>query len=304
MATDAIKPIEERRLIGIGLALFGYLMFSVIDSCAKWLSLSGMPAMEVVFVRYAGQFLLVLALFAPVRGARLVVTRRPWIEIVRGLCLLGSTICNFIAITVIPLTVTASIGFTMPLILCALSVVLLGEKVGWRRWLAILVGFIGVLIIVRPGTDAFHPVMLLSLAGVTMAAFYFMLTRKLAGVDSAMTQQFYAAGVATLAVAPFAFGGWTWPSGVNWIPFCLIGAAALSGHQAITVAHRFAPASVLAPFNYSLIIFLSLSSWLIFNQPPDGWIFAGAPLVIGSGLYVWLRERQLAKVSPEIAAVD
>jgi drug/metabolite transporter (DMT)-like permease len=292
----AVKPIEERRLLGIGLVLFGYFCFSVIDSCAKWLMLHGLPPMEVVFVRYAGQFLLIVALFAPRKGTALVQTRRPVLEGIRSLCLLGSTICNFIAMTYIPLTVTASISFTMPLLLCALSIPLLGEKVGWRRWLAIIAGFAGVLIIIRPGTDAFHPAMFLSFLGIVFTAFYFLLTRKLAGVDSTTTQSFYAAGIATLCLAPFAFGGWTWPDTMAvWIPFFVIGAAAMIGHQAITLAHRFAPASVLAPFNYSLIVYLTASSWLVFNQPPDVWIFVGAPIVIGSGLYIWLRERQLQK---------
>lgn len=294
--TRGVKPIEERRLLGIGLVLFGYFCFSVIDSCAKWLMLHGLPPMEVVFVRYAGQFVILVAVFAPQKGVELTQTRRPLLEALRSLCLLGSTICNFIAITYIPLTVTASISFTMPLILCALSIPLLGEKVGWRRWLAIVVGFAGVLIIVRPGTEAFHPAMLLSLLGIVFTAFYFLLTRKLAGVDSTTTQSFYAAGIATLCLVPFAFGGWTWPdSAATWIPFVLIGAAAMIGHQVITLAHRFAPASVLAPFNYTLIIYLTASSWLVFNQPPDIWIFVGAPIVIGSGLYIWLRERQLHK---------
>lgn len=291
-----VKPIEERRLMGIGLVLFGYLSFSIIDSCAKWLMLHGLPPIEVMFIRYAGQFVVILALFAPQKGLAIAETRRPWLEIVRSLCLLGSTICNFTAIIYIPLTVTASISFTMPLVLCALSIPLLGEKVGWRRWLAIVAGFAGVLIIVRPGTAAFHPAMLLSFLGVGFTAFYFLLTRKLAGVDSTTTQSFYAAGIATLCLLPFAFRGWVWPDSIGeWIPFFLIGAMAMIGHQAITLAHRLAPASVLAPFNYSLIVFLTASSWLVFNEPPDVWIFVGAPIVIGSGLYIWLRERQLQK---------
>jgi drug/metabolite transporter (DMT)-like permease len=292
----AVKPIEERRLLGIGLVLFGYLSFSVIDSCAKWLMLHGLPPMEVVFIRYAGQFILIVALFAPRNPTELVQTRRPVLEVLRSLCLLGSTICNFVAITYIPLTVTASISFTMPLILCALSIPLLGEKVGWRRWLAILIGFAGVLIIIQPGTETFHPAMLISFAGIVFTSFYFLLTRKLAGVDSTTTQSFYAAGIATACLIPFAFGGWVWPDTIGvWIPFFLIGAFAMIGHQAITLAHRLAPASVLAPFNYSLIVYLTASSWLVFNEPPDVWIFVGAPIVIGSGLYIWLRERQLQK---------
>ena len=155
--TTTVLPIEDRRLFGIGLMLGGYLMFTVIDSCAKWLSLAGLPTNEVVFVRYAGQLLLVSALFLPTRGVALVKSRSPKLEILRGLCLLGSTVANFFALRYLPLTVTASIAFTMPLMLCALSIPLLGETVGWRRWLAIVVGFVGVLVIVRPGTAAFHP---------------------------------------------------------------------------------------------------------------------------------------------------
>ncbi len=302
---SAIKPIEERRLLGIGLVLGGYLSFTVIDSCAKWLMEAGLPSNEVVFVRYLGQFVLVCALFAPSRGAELVVTRRPWLEVIRGLCLLGSTICNFTAIMFLPLTVTASISFTTPLMLCALSIPILGETVGWRRWLAILVGFIGVVIIIQPGGESFNPVVLLSLLGAVFTALYFLITRKLAGVDAVTTQQFYAALVATACLVPFVvLGGWVWPTdAAGWFAFAMIGAAALIGHQALTTAHRFAPAVVLAPFGYFQIIFMTASSWLIFSQPPDIWIYVGAPIVIGSGLYIWLRERQLAKsIVTDVAA--
>ena len=302
----AVKPIEERRLLGIGLVLGGYLCFSIIDSCAKWLMLQGLPPLEVVFVRYLGQFLLVLALFLPRDGKALVVTRRPWIEFWRAIGLLGSTIFNFLAIIYLPLTVTASIGFTMPFVVVALSIPLLGEKVGWRRWAAIVVGFIGVLIIVRPGSADFHPAIFLSFGAVICSAFYMLFTRALAGVDGSTTQQFYAAGISTLCLLPIAFGSWVWPHDAStWIPFILIGVAALVGHQLITVAHRFAPASVLAPFNYVLIVYLTASSWLVFNQPPDIWIFIGAPIVVASGLYIWLRERQLAKATvTEVAPED
>lgn len=292
----AVKPIEERRLLGIGMILGGYLCFAIIDSCAKWLMLQGMPPLEVVFVRCFGQFLLAVALFAPREGRALVTTRRPWIQFWRALGMLGATVFNFLAIIYLPLTVTASIGFTMPFIVVGLSILLLGEKVGWRRWLAIAVGFAGVLIIIRPGTSAFHPAIFLSFGAVISSAFYMLLTRKLAGVDSSTTQQFYAAGIATLCLLPFAFNDWMWPGDlVTWAAFILIGATALVAHQLITVAHRFAPVSVLAPFNYSLIVFLTAASWLVFDQPPDIWIFVGAPIVIGSGLYIWLRERQLAR---------
>ena len=293
-----IAPREDRRILGIGMALVGFFCFTIIDSCAKWLTLSGLPPMQVVLIRYAGQFLLVSALFLPSRGVELVRTRSPKLELLRGLCLLASTVFNFSAIVFLPLTVTASIAFTMPLMLCALSIPFLGEHIGWRRWLAILTGFVGVLVIVQPGSDAFHPATVLSLISAFFTALYMLLNRKLAGVDAVTTQQFYAACIATLCILPFAFGlgGWVWPSDpTGWVAFVAIGAVALTGHQFITTAHRLAPASILAPFGYSQIIFMTASSWLIFNEPPDIWVFVGAPIVIGSGLYIWLRERQLAR---------
>lgn len=303
---STVRPIEDRRLLGIAMVLAGYFCFTVIDSCAKWLSQAGMPTTEVVFVRYAGQLLLVLAIFLPTERLAILRTHRLGLEIIRGLCLLGSTVANFFAILYLPLTVTSSIAFTMPLVLCALSIPLLGEEVGWRRWLAIVVGFVGVLVIVRPGTNAFHPAVFLSFASVLFVSGYNLLNRKLAGVDSVTTQQFYAAGVATICIAGFVVGSWTWPVGAaGWLCFVLIGVAALVGHLLITTAHRYAPASVLAPFGYLQIIFMTASSWAIFQQPPDVWIFVGAPIVIGSGLYIWLRERQLMRpVVTEVGAQD
>ncbi len=307
MSGVAVKPVEDRRLLGIGLMLGAYFCYTVIDSCAKLMVQAGLPTMEVVFVRYAGQFILVLGLFLPRDGVRaLVTTRKPMLEILRGLCLLGSTIANFVALNFLPLTVTSAISFTMPLMLCALSIPLLGETVGWRRWAAIAIGFGGVLVIVQPGTEAFHPAVILSLITALFTALYNILTRRLAGVDSTTTQQFYAAAVATLCIAPFSLGDWVWPQEpLIWVLFFLIGVAALVGHLIMTTAHRFAPASVLAPFGYLHIIFMTSASWLVFNEPPDVWIFVGAPIVIGSGLYIWLRERQLSKnVVTEVMVED
>lgn len=307
MAT-AVRPVEERRLAAIGLFIGAYFLFTVVDSCAKWLGQhSHLPTSEIVFVRYAGQLLFVCAIFFPRRGRAMAVTRNLRLEVLRGLCLLGSTLANFTAIVFLPLTVTSSIMFTTPLILCVLSIPFLGETVGWRRWLAIVVGFVGVVIIVQPGAEGFHPAAGLSLLAAVFTALYFLLTRKLAGVNSSATQQFYAAFVATVCLIPLVLtGAWVWPSDVaGWVAFFGMGAAALASHQLVTIAHRYAPATVLAPFGYSQIFFMSAVSWLVFNQPPSWWVYVGAPIVIGSGLYIWLRERQLSKaVVTEVTGRD
>jgi drug/metabolite transporter (DMT)-like permease len=193
----------------------------------------------------------------------------------------------------------------MPLLVCALSVPMLGERVGWRRWVAIVVGFIGVLIIVRPGTEAFHPAALICLAGALCAAVYSILTRKLAGIDSASTQQFYAGLIALVSVAPFAFSGWVWPTtGADWFALFAIGVFGVVAHGINTTAIRFAPPSVLAPFSYLELVYLAFASWLLFSEPPDVWFYVGAPIIILSGLYIWLRERALHQQSTVVATAE
>lgn len=290
-----VAPVEDRRMYAIGLMLVAFVTFTGIDTSAKWLTTHGLPPLQVVFIRYAGHLLLVAGLFLPLVGPTMLRTVNPRLEVGRALLLLLSTIGNFFAVKYMPLTMTSAIIFSGPLLVCALSVPLLGEHVGWRRWLAILIGFGGILVVIRPGAGGVEWAALFSVFSVCCASLYFIATRKLAGVDSALTQQFYAALVATAAIAPFAFGDWTWPQDTaGWVAFTLIGFFGFAGHQCLTVAHRFAPASALAPFVYIQILFMVASSWLIFNQPPDQWVVAGASIVIGSGLYVWLRERQIA----------
>jgi drug/metabolite transporter (DMT)-like permease len=295
-------PIQERRLLGIGLALAAFFMFTGIDSSAKWLAIGAIPAAQIVFLRYAVHLALVLGVNLPQTGLpTLMRTASLRTQALRAGMLLGATTCNFVALRYLPLTVTGAISFTMPLILCALSVPLLGEAVGWRRWTAIMVGFLGILIVVRPGTEAFHPASLLCVAAAVFTAFYFILTRRMAGRDSAATQQFYVGVFATVILLPIAVPAWVWPTEPSvWVAFFTLGLFGFAGHQLFTVASGFAPASVIAPFSYFQILFMAGASWLIFNQPPDIWLYVGAPIVIASGLYIWLRERALARPVPPI----
>ncbi len=290
----SVPPIEDRRLQAIWIVSVAYLVFAGIDTCAKWLVLSGLPVTEVVFARYLGHFALVLVFSMPLSMA-LLRTRHLGLECLRGGALFLSTSLNFWALLHLPLTTTMAIFFTTPMIVCLLSIPLLGEQVGPRRWAAIGLSFVGVLIVTRPFTGEAHWAAILSMGAATCAALYFVLTRMLAGRDSVATQQFYAAGVAMLGTAPLAFFGWVWPEGLlNWTLFGLIGVFGWLGHQLLTAAYRFAPASTLAPFLYIEIVYMTASSWLIFGQPPDQWVIAGASVVVACGLYLWMRERQIA----------
>lgn len=291
-----VSPIESRANLGIGLVLLSQLVLLVLDISAKWLSVEGMATTQIVFMRYGMHLALILLLFLPVSGFNVMKSNNWKLEILRGVCLLATTGLNFLAMRYLPLTVTSAIQFTAPLMICAMSGPLLGDAVGWRRWLAIGVGFIGILIIVRPGSEAFQPAALLSLGCAFFLALFSILTRKLAGVDSASTQQFFAGATPVILLAPVAFTDWAWPTQpVSWVAFFIMGAAGLGGHFLNSVAHRFASPAILAPFNYLSLLYLSIASWLIFNQPPDRWFILGAAIIIMSGLYIWLRERQLSK---------
>lgn len=290
------SPIESRANLGIGLVLIAQLVLLVLDVSAKWLSVEGMSTSEIVFMRYGMHLLLLVLLFLPVTGKDLFVSNNLKLELLRGACLLITTALNFLAMRFLPLTVTAAIQFTSPLMICAMSGPFLGEKVGWRRWLAIGIGFCGILVIVRPGTEAFQPAAFLSLGCAFFLALFSILTRKLAGVDSALTQQFFAGATPIILLLPIAFTEWTWPSmPISWVAFFVMGAAGLTGHYLNSVAHRFATPATLAPFSYLSLVYLSLASWLIFNEPPDQWFVLGVAIIVASGLYIWLRERQLAR---------
>ena len=288
------KPREDRRSLAILMMLLAFLCFTALDTSAKILVTDGLPPPMAVFMRYVGHLLIVSALILPVQGTAALETASPKLEIVRGLCLVGSTLLNFTAVYYLPLTLTATIFFMIPIFICALSVPLLGEKVGVRRWTAIAVGFCGILIVTRPWSGDFHWAMLLALAAALLASFYTVLTRRLAGVDSTNTQQLYASLIAVLVLIPLAFWYWDLPGqGWLWVLFLTTGFWGWLGHQLLTAAHRYAPAAVLAPFVYTQLVYMTASSWLIFDQPPSIWIVFGAPIVIASGVYIWWRERHL-----------
>lgn len=294
-AARPLAPIEDRRLLGIALLMLSLLGFTGIDTCAKWLVRDGLPTAEVVFVRYLGHLLLVIGFALPF-GERFLRTENPGAVAVRGAFLLFSTILNFAALGFLPLTMTSAIAFSGPLWVCLLSIPFLGEQVGPRRWAAIVVGFLGVLVVTRPWSGPVHWAVVFSVGSALCGACYSVLTRSLAGRDSTTTQQFYAALIATLGTAPLALSDWTWPGGAAaWVAFLAIGVFGWASHQLLIIAHRFAPASTLAPMSYVQIVYMIASSWLIFRQPPDVWVIAGAGIVAASGLYIWLRERTLAR---------
>jgi len=284
----------RNRLIGIGLVSVTYFIFTLLDGSAKWL-VQGMPVIMVVWLRFVGQLILTGAVLLPLRGLSLLRTQHLRWHLLRTAMAVVMTGLNFVALQYLQLTVTSSIFFSSPIIIALISAPLLGEKLDAARLAAIVAGFCGVLIIVHPWSADFHPAMILSVINAFLYAGFLMSTRHLAAYDSPETIQFLPAVGATLVLAPLAFLGWEWPdSWREWTVACLLGVFGSVGHYLLAVAHRYAPSSVIAPFVYQQVIYMALFGYLVFGDVPGPAVWAGAAIVIGSGLYLFSRERKRA----------
>jgi len=213
--------------------------------------------------------------------------------LLRSTFLLTATVFNFISVKYLALTVTSAVMSSAPVIVCALSWPLLGERVGPWRWFAIVLGFIGVLVVVRPFDENFHWAVLLSIYNAFAMAFYSIPTRRLSGTVATETMQLYSGGLGTIVMLPFAIVTWQNPTNLmDWmIMFCL-GLWGWGGHELLTRAHGYAPANTLMPYGYSFLIYLTIASYVVFNQIPDGYTILGAIIVVISGLIIWSREKQ------------
>jgi drug/metabolite transporter (DMT)-like permease len=288
---EAAKLRRHNRLTGIGLMCGAVICFACLDASAKYLN-GYMDTLQVVWARYTGAFLLALFFFNPVSRPGLMRTTRPVLQLVRSAMLLGATVTNFIAFRYLQLDQAMAILFSTPFIVAILAGPILGEWIGWRRWLAIMVGFAGVLLVTRPGVGGMHWAAIYSVASAVFYSLYIVSTRVLSRSDTSDTTLFYSnlvGAVAMLPVLPFV---WMTPND-PWIIvlMAVFGAFASFGHYLLIVAHRLAPASVLAPFMYTQLVWAACFGYLIFNDVPNSWTLAGAAVVTASGLYLLHRER-------------
>lgn len=290
----------------VALLLLALAFFAALDSTAKYLLLySGLPVTQIVWVRFLGQLLAIVLALGLVSLPRLLRTARPAHQLARSVFLLGSTVFNFLALRHLRLDQTTTIGFLAPLVVALLAGPFLGEWVGWRRLVAILVGFAGVLIAVRPGVAAFEPAFLYAFATVGCYALFTLLTRYLAPHDSSETTLFYSLLAGAVAVAPFALKDWVTPSsGLTIALMVAVGLFGAAGHWLFILAFRYAPAPTVVPFTYFSLITYAAAGWLVFNQLPDAWTLAGAGVIIASGLYILWREQVRAREARIAAAFD
>ncbi len=289
-----LKTDDARnRRIGITLVTLATLSFALLDACAKWL-VQSMPVMQVVWLRFMIHVLLMALILAPRHGWGLVRVKSVKLNVLRAAMLGSMTALNFFALQYLQLAETGAIQFSVPILIALLSAWWLGERLDVRRWLAILGGFVGVLLVIRPGSHAFHPVILLSVMNATIYAAFNLLTRRMVAIQSPESMQLLSAAGAALLLAPLALWHWQWPSGgLVWALLLLCGLMGGVGHLFVAQAHRHASAAVLGPFLYQQILYMSLWGWLIFGQVPDAFVVAGALVVVASGLsLLWIELRQ------------
>lgn len=282
----------QNRLIGIGLVSGAYVLFTLLDGSAKWL-VASMPVIMVVWLRFVMHAVVASAVLLPLRGARLVMTRYWRWHVVRALMFITMTGINVWALQYLQLTVTSSIFFSVPIIIAVMGALFFHERLDAGRWAAILVGFAGVLFIVRPGSAGFHPAMIGSLVNAVIYSCFMLMTRRLAAYESAETIQYLPALGAAVLLTPVAITRWEWPdTWLEWTVACLLGVFGAVGHQLLALAHRYAPASVIAPFLYQQVVYMAIFGYVVFGDVPPPAVGIGAAIVIASGLYLFQRERR------------
>ena len=289
-------------MLGAMLIFGAVSMFTGVDASAKYLA-GFFPLLLIVWSRFAGAMVTSVAL-AIVNGRTAVWrTEKPLLQLLRGFLLLLGTIANFTAVSNLPLSVTATIMFTYPLLVAAFAPMLLKESLPSSRWLYLVVSFAGVLIIMRPGTDAFHWAMLASLIAALATSLYGLTTRAVAGSESSTTSSFYAALAGTVLPIPFLFSQEIQmpDSFLPWVVLVLVGMLfAAVGHLIFTHAHRFAPAPVLAPYIYSQIVTVVVVGYVVFGDLPDAWTVVGCLVIVSSSLLYLRLEWRAAKVAVSV----
>ncbi|MER9417021.1 DMT family transporter [Mesorhizobium sp. M0306] len=271
-----------------------YVFFTFLDTSSKYLVLAGVSALIVAWTRFAVHVLIVGVFL---RGWREPLRFRPAnlpAHITRGLLLFGSTICNILALRTLQLAETTSIYFFGPMVITALAGPLLGEWAGWRRWLAIMSGFVGVLIITRPGIGVVGVGHLFALGSMLSNSFYVIMTRRMSATETSESLILFSAlapAVLLLPTLPFSLSlpqdGW------HWFILLMLGVFGALGHWLLVQAYRLATTTALAPYPYSQMIWMIVSGLIVFNQFPDRWTLAGATVIVASGLYIVHREHRL-----------
>jgi drug/metabolite transporter (DMT)-like permease len=282
---------NHKPLWGIALMIGAMLVFPFLDVVAKILGNDGVPVVEIVWARLTIGMVITVPLLLRSEGLRSLVPREPQLNMLRAGFIMVSTMMFFGALRYQGVAETLSIYFVQPLIITMLAPFMLNEKAGLRRWIAVLIGFVGVLIIIRPGFQSLNPGVFLSLGAGFGSAVSLVLTRKLAGGSSALANTFYTSlfGAAFASIVVLFF--WKTPTPHQVEMFVLLAAIGTLGNYLTIKAMQYAEASLLAPLGYTEMINAVLAGWYFFGDFPDAWTFVGVAILVACAIFISYRER-------------
>jgi drug/metabolite transporter (DMT)-like permease len=277
-------------------SLLGWMFLPVMDGFAKFLS-DDLPILQITWARYFFTVVFTLPIMIFFFKKQLVWSDKPKLQILRGLILLSANICFFYAISIISLAKALTLAFVAPLIVTAFSPVMLGEKVGFRRWTAVVVGFVGSLVVIRPGFVELNFASLAALGTGILYGFYLIITRKLSTSDNPLLTLLMTGMVGAILVSAIIPFYWVKPSLNQWSLMAGIGVFACIGHLFLILSLKYADASKLAPLGYTEIIPNVLIGYYFFSELPDNWTYLGLFIIILSGLYISRREYLKIKIN-------
>lgn len=292
------QHLRSSTLAGIALMLLGMFLFCCNDALGKWL-LGKYSLWQMLVIRSLAA-MLILSPFLWREGRSVFAAPRPAMQIVRVLLSVGDSLMFFFAVTYLPLADTVTFYLAAPIYVTTLSALFLKEQVGWRRWSAVLVGFAGVIIALQPSTAMFSLPALIGLGGGAVFAMFNIATRVLRGTsDIAMVSgQFGAMLLVSGTVAPFS---WIAPSALDFGLLMLLGLVAMVAFLCVNRSLKLAPASVVVPYQYTMIVWAGALGWLVFGDVPDKSTLTGAAIIIAAGLYILWREQIVARREPTFA---
>ncbi|HET7593855.1 MAG TPA: DMT family transporter [Stellaceae bacterium] len=303
MAHVSASPGQARgdaapTLLAIAFVLLAVALFSVMDALSKILAATYDPV-EVVW----GRYLAILAMLAPpvLRNPASLVTARPVLQLVRGVTVLGAALFFIAGLARLPIADATAIAFASPLVVTALSIPLLREQVGPRRWAAVAAGFVGVLIVVRPGSGATGWAALLPLLSAACWGLSLVVTRRMRGGDRPVTTLLYSTVIGFVASTVALPLVWQPPSAAAWGMMVLMGALSAGGQYLLIAGLARGDASLLAPFSYSQMIWSTLTGFFVFGTVPTAWTWCGAAIIVASGIYIAHRERLRARAAARLS---
>ena len=293
-----MTPPGSANLAGVGLMVLGIFLFCCNDALGKWL-LGTYSVWQMLAIRSLAAMLLLSPLIWR-EGRAVLAAPRPWLQLARVLLSVAESIMFFIAVTYLPLADTVTFYLAAPIYVTALSALFLKEHVGWRRWSAVVVGFVGVMIALRPSAATLTLPALIAVVGSFCFAVFLIITRMLRGTSDVVMVggQFGAMLLVSGAAAPF---GWITPSAVDFGLLMVLGVVAMTAFACVNRSLKLSAASIVVPYQYTMIVWAVALGWLVFGDVPDGFTIGGAAVIIAAGLYILWREQIVARREPVLA---